>query len=216
VLTEPDDVVIASGPGPPLPLPDAATVIAADGGLDRALALGVEVDVVIGDLDSVSADALAAAGEAGTRIVRHPVAKDATDLELALDEAVLLGARRVLVVASADGRLDHLLASLLLLGSQRYVELEIDALVGDALVHVVHGERTLTGAAGEIVTLLAPAGPATGVTTTGLEYPLAGETLEPGSTRGVSNVFTGAEAGVSVVSGVLLAVRPDGSKGGLC
>jgi thiamine pyrophosphokinase len=216
VLTEPDVVVIASGPGPPLPLPDAATVIAADGGLDRALALGVEVDVVIGDLDSVSADALAAAGEAGTRIVRHPVAKDATDLELALDEAVFLGARRVLVVASADGRLDHLLASLLLLGSQRYVELEIDALVGDALVHVVHGERTLTGAAGEIVTLLAPAGPATGVTTTGLEYPLAGETLEPGSTRGVSNVFTGAEAGVSVVSGVLLAVRPDGSKGGLC
>ncbi len=190
-------------------------MIAADGGLDRALALGVEVDVVIGDLDSVSADALAAAGDAGTRIVRHPVAKDATDLELALDEAVLLGARRILVVASADGRLDHLLASLLLLGSERYAELEVDALVGDALVHVVHGQRTLTGAAGEIVTLLAPAGPATGVTTTGLEYPLAGETLEPGSTRGVSNVFTGAQAGVSVVSGVLFAVRPDGSKGGL-
>lgn len=215
MLTEPDVVVIASGPGPSLPVPAAATVIAADGGLDRALALGVEVDVVIGDLDSVSADALAAAGDAGTRIVRHPVAKDATDLELALDEAVLLGARRILVVASADGRLDHLLASLLLLGSERYAELEVDALVGDALVHVVHGLRTLTGAPGEIVTLLAPAGPAEGVTTTGLEYPLAGETLEPGSTRGVSNVFTGAEAGVSVVTGVLLVVRPDGSKGGL-
>jgi thiamine pyrophosphokinase len=215
VLTEPDVVVIASGPGPSLPVPDAATVIAADGGLDRALALGVEVDVVIGDLDSVSADALAAAGDADTRIVRHPVVKDATDLELALDEGVLLGARRILVVASADGRLDHLLASLLLLGSERYAELEVDALVGDALVHVVHGLRTLTGAAGEIVTLLAPAGPAEGVTTTGLEYPLAGETLEPGSTRGVSNVFTGAQAVVSVVSGVLFAVRPDGSKGGL-
>ena len=214
MLTEPDVVVIASGPGPSLPLPDAATVIAADGGLDRALALGVEVDVVVGDLDSVTADALAAAGNVGARIVRHPVAKDATDLELALDEAVLLGARRVLVVASADGRLDHLLASLLLLGSERYAELELDALVGEALVHVVHGQRTLPGAAGEIVTLLAPAGPATGVTTTGLEYPLAGETLQPGSTRGVSNVFTGAQAGVTVVSGVLFAVRPDWSKGG--
>ena len=214
MLTEPDVVVIASGPGPSLPLPDAATVIAADGGLDRALALGVEVDVVVGDLDSVTADALAAAGDVGARIVRHPVAKDATDLELALDEAVLLGARRVLVVASADGRLDHLLASLLLLGSERYAELELDALVGEALVQVVHGQRTLTGGAGEIVTLLAPAGPATGVTTTGLEYPLAGETLQPGSTRGVSNVFTGAQAGVSVVSGVLFAVRPDWSKGG--
>ena len=95
------------------------------------------MDVVVGDLDSVSPAALDAAGAAGARVVRHPTAKDATDLELALDEAVALGAQRVLVVASAEGRLDHLLASLLLLGSQRYAGVEIDALVGDALVHVV-------------------------------------------------------------------------------
>ena len=100
-------------------VPGAATVIAADGGLDRATALGLEVDVVVGDLDSVSAGALAAAEAAGARVVRHPVAKDATDLELALDEAVRIGARRVLVVASAEGRLDHLLGSLLLLGAER-------------------------------------------------------------------------------------------------
>jgi thiamine pyrophosphokinase len=46
------------------------------------------------------------------------------------------------------------------------------------------------------------------VTTTGLEYPLANETLHEGSTRGVSNLLVGAEATVSVARGVLLAVRP--------
>ena len=79
------------------------------------------------------------------RVVRYPAAKDATDLELALDEALALGARRVLVVASAEGRLDHLLSSLLLLASHRYAALEIDALVGGALVHVVRGERGFAG-----------------------------------------------------------------------
>jgi thiamine pyrophosphokinase len=207
-VKEPDVVVVASGPGPSLAVPAAETVVAADGGLDRALALGLEVDVVIGDLDSVSPVALEAAQAGGVRVVRHPEAKDATDLELALDEAVSLGARRALVVASADGRLDHLLALLLLLGSNRYQDVELDALVGDALAHVVRRARTLTGTPGELVSLLAVGGAAGGVVTDGLEYPLAGETLEAGSSRGVSNVFTGREARITVGNGVVLVVRP--------
>lgn len=207
-MNQPDVVVVASGPGPGLTVPTAGTVVAADGGLDRALALGLDVDIVIGDLDSVSPAALAAAEAAGARVVRHPEAKDATDLELALDEAVALDARRVLVVASADGRLDHLLASTLLLGAERYASIEIDALVGDALVHVVRGEREISGTPDEIVSLVAVGGPAEGVTTSGLAFPLAVETLHPGSTRGVSNVFLGDEARIRIASGVLLAVRP--------
>jgi len=130
--------------------------------------------------------------------------------------ALELGARRTLLVASAQGRLDHLLASLLLLGSERYARLELDALVGDALVHVVRGERTLAGVPGELLTLLPLGGPATGVTTEGLEYPLAGETLGPGTTRGVSNVFTSTGARVTLTDGVLLAVRPEVARDSLC
>jgi thiamine pyrophosphokinase len=207
-MKDPDVVVVASGPGPAIAVPPAETIVAADGGLDRALELGLDVDVVIGDLDSVSDEALEAAEATGARVVGHPEAKDATDLELALDEAVALGARRVLVVTSADGRLDHLLGSLLLLGSERYADLELDALVGGAIVHVVRGARRLSGARGELVSLLALGGPATDVSTDGLEYPLAGETLEPGSSRGISNVFAATEARVVVGGGVLLALRP--------
>jgi thiamine pyrophosphokinase len=206
-----DVVVVASGQGPRLTVPDARTVVAADGGLERARELGLHVDVVVGDLDSVTPETLAVAETAGARVVRHPQAKDATDLELALDEAVALGARRVLLVASSAGRLDHLLGSLLLLGAERYAELELDALVGDALVHVIRTERTLEGAPGALLTLVPLGGEATGVTTQGLEYPLVGETLEPGTTRGVSNVFTGTEARVGLDGGVLLAIRPDGT-----
>ena len=57
-------------------------------------------------------------------------------------------------------------------------------------------------------TPLPVAGTAHGVHTTGLRYPLLGEDLLPGSTRGVSNELLGAEATVSVGDGVLLAVQP--------
>lgn len=208
-------IVVAAGDGPALPgLPGDALVVAADGGLERAAALGLDVSLAVGDFDSASAAALAAAERAGARLVRHPAAKDATDLELALDEAVALGARRLLVVASSDGRLDHLLSAALLLASPAYAALEVDALVGEALVHVVRGERLLLGTPRELVSLLAAHGPAEGVTTAGLAYPLAGETLLPGSSRGVSNVFAEPEARITLTSGVLLTIRPAPTKGG--
>jgi thiamine pyrophosphokinase len=142
------------------------------------------------------------------RIERHPHAKDATDLELALDAAAGMTPRRVLVLASSGGRLDHLLSAALLLAADRYAHIEVDAHIDEARVHVVRGERVLEGAPGELVTLLAANGRAEGVRTEGLAYPLQVETLEPGSSRGVSNVFEAGTARVAVDRGVLLAIRP--------
>jgi thiamine pyrophosphokinase len=188
-------------------LPRSAVVVAADGGLAAARSAGMRVDVVVGDFDSVSGSAVTAAAASGARVVRHPAEKDATDLELALDEAVSLEASRVLVIGPGAGRLDHLLSMLLLLGSEKYAGREVDAVLGPARVHVVRGRRELDGAVGEAVSLLALHGPAEGVVTEGLVYPLRGETLAPGSSRGVSNELAGAAA-VTVGRGVLLAVFP--------
>ena len=47
------------------------------------------------------------------------------------------------MLASAGGRLDHLLSAALLLASERYARAQIDAFVGEARVHVLRGEREL-------------------------------------------------------------------------
>ena len=206
-------VVIVAGGLPPRPdaaemIPSGAPIIAADGGLDHARALGLDVELVVGDLDSVGESAVTDATASGVRVVRHPAAKDATDLELALDEALARRPQRILVLAGDGGRLDHLLGALLLLGSRRYAGVTVDAEIGPARAQVIWSERSLEGAVGETISLLALHGPAEGVRTEGLLYPLAGETLEPGSTRGVSNVFTAEEARVRVERGVLIAVLP--------
>ncbi|HXG75334.1 MAG TPA: thiamine diphosphokinase [Gaiellaceae bacterium] len=213
-----ETVVVVAGGGPPAAgaadaLPEGATVIAADGGLGHARALGLAVRVAVGDFDSARPADVAAAQADGVEVVRHPAEKDATDLELALDAALALAPERVLVLAGGGGRLDHLLAVLLLLGSSRYAAVEVDALLGRARVHVVRDERTLAGEPGELLSLLALHGPAEGVSTHGLAYPLRRETLEPGSTRGVSNVFANPEARISLERGVLLAVRPGPEEG---
>ena len=150
-------VVVAGGhpsPGCAPVLPERAHVIAADSGVDRALALGLRIDRAIGDFDSVSTAGLAAAEAAGAVIERHPAAKDATDLELALDAAIALEPSRILVIGSAGGRLDHLLGSILLLGDARYASATVDAYLDDNRVTVIRGSRTLTGTPGEIVSLL--------------------------------------------------------------
>ena len=208
-----DLVVVVAGGDPPAPglalsVPAGTPVIAADSGLEHAASLGLEVTVAVGDFDSASPEAVASAEAAGVRIERHPSEKDATDLELALDAALELDPARILVVAGGGGRLDHLLALLLLLGSERYANVEIEALVGDARVRVVRGEATLEGQEGELVSLVPLNGPAEGIRTEGLAYPLHGETLDAGSTRGVSNVFVSGEAKVAIHRGVLLAVQP--------
>lgn len=104
--------------------------------------------------------------------------------------------------------LDHVLGELSLFAAGAYRELELDALLGRATVHVVWRERRLDGRIGEIVSLLALHRPATGIVTDGLVYPLRGETLAPGSTRGLSNVFAASHATIALESGVLLVVRP--------
>jgi thiamine pyrophosphokinase len=199
-------VVLSGGPGPVTvaALPPGATVVAADGGAELARQLGVSVDLAVGDFDSVSAETLA--GIASTE--RHPAAKDATDLELALEAALRFSPERLLVVGSAGGRLDHLLGGLLLLAGEAYSAVQVDAQFGTAAVHVVRGERELLGLPGELVSLFALGGRADGVVTDGLVYPLRGEALESGSSRGISNVFARRDARVTVARGVLLAVRP--------
>jgi thiamine pyrophosphokinase len=191
------------------PLPAGAFVIAADSGLDHAAALGLSVDVLVGDLDSATAPAMRAAEAAGVRIERHPVDKEATDLELALDYALGIGARRVTVVSGGGGaRLDHHLAELVLLGSTRYAPLRLDARIGAARAVAVHaGEGvSLTGAPDAVLTLIALGGAASGITTGGLRWPLRGETLEPGSTRGVSNEIVTGPVRIATTGGSLLVV----------
>jgi thiamine pyrophosphokinase len=211
-------VVIGGDPGRPCRVPEtlhpSSVVVAVDSGLDRALAAHLPVHHVIGDLDSADPSALASAAAAGARLHRYEADKDATDLELALGLVATLvaagGPERVLVVGSGGGRLDLLLGDVLALAGRPGSGLRVEARFGEADVHVVRpgAPAAFAGEPGAQVSLLPVHGPARGVTTTGLRWPLTDAALGPGTTRAVSNEVVGATATVSVSEGVLVVVVP--------
>lgn len=83
-----------------------ARVLAADGGMRHAQALGVSAELWLGDFDSTN-DALAKNYQAVERQV-FPVAKAMTDGELALHEAYVRGATEVILAGAFGGeRTDH-------------------------------------------------------------------------------------------------------------
>ena len=78
----------------------------------------------------------------------------------------------MIVVGGAGGRIDHFLANAALLASPEYADLDLTWLPGTAVIHVVRDRIELSGSPGDLVSLLPYGGPARGVTTDGLRWPL--------------------------------------------
>jgi thiamine pyrophosphokinase len=191
-------------------LPDAP-VIAADAGARHAEPLGLRLDALVGDLDSLGADALARFQAAGVAIERSPTHKDETDFELALLHAMRGGAKRIVVLGALGGRLDMALANILLLVHPALASVRVELWNGRQTAWVIRppGDE-MAGRPGDTLSLIPLGDAAVGVTTHRLAYPLNDETLPLGPARGVSNVFETDSAQVDLRAGLLLAVHTPG------
>jgi thiamine pyrophosphokinase len=183
-------------------------VIAADGGSRHAAALGLQIDLVIGDLDSITAAQRESLVAQGTQFETYKSEKDETDLELALLHAVERGAVEIAVVGAIGDRLDMVMANILLLTQAILIPVRVELWLGRQTAWLIHppGEK-ITGEEGDTLSLIPLKGDAIGVTTTGLSYALDGETLAFGPARGVSNVMEEDLCSVDLETGLLLAVH---------
>jgi thiamine pyrophosphokinase len=182
-------------------------VVAADSGARTALAFGLPPHVVIGDFDSLDEATRRDLERLHVTLERYPVAKDATDGQLALQRALELEPATVLLLGYLNGpRLDMTLSSALLLA-----QTDTPVMLADE-----HNECRLLRAPGicawapepnEVISLLPLDVDCAGVTTEGLRYPLASEALVFGDTRGISNEPSAQQVAVSLQRGRLLITR---------
>ena len=181
-------------------------IIAADGGARHCLDRQIRPDIVIGDMDSLSATDIARLETDGAEIITYPTRKDYTDLELALRKAQELDGDEVLLLGALGARWDQTIANLLL--PSAYTSMCIRLLDGPQEISFLRGggELKIIGNPGDTVSLIPLGGDARSVTTQNLEYPLNGESLVFGSSRGVSNVLTAESARVTLQEGMLLCV----------
>jgi thiamine pyrophosphokinase len=183
-------------------------LICADGGTTHCLALHLRPHVVVGDLDSTALNVIQELARQGTIIERHPIEKDQTDLELAVVRALREGADNILLLGALGGRLDQMLANVLLLAQSEW-PVPISLAEGPQIARLMRDGETLTldGQSGDTVSVIPISRAVTGITYSGLVYALEDVTLELGTTRGISNVMAQPRATIQIGSGLLLVIH---------
>lgn len=191
-------------------VPDSL-IIAADGGARVAARCGLLPDIVVGDMDSLSAEELDTLRGRGVTIQRFPANKDETDLELALLAAAARQATWIRIVGAVGDRIDHTLGNIYLLMLRELAGRDVRLVAGRQTFWLIGpGTHPLAGQPGDTLSLLPLMPGVSGVTTEGMQYPLKDEPLIFGPARGVSNVLLAEKASVTLASGLLVVVHTMG------
>lgn len=174
-------------------------IVCADGGANKARKLGITPDVIIGDLDSISASTKNF--YSGVRTIRVET-QDNTDLEKALNYLLKRRCRSAIVIGALGGRPDHSYANFSIL--KKY-HMRLKLLFSDSScdVQILGKHSRFDLPVGSVVSLM-PLGRCGGITTTGLEFPLTNESLELGVREGTSNKVIASPVVISVRKGSLL------------
>lgn len=187
----------------------AELIIAVDGGANHCSSLNIAPEILVGDFDSIDLAVLAEYEQKDTEIHRHPMSKDATDLELALDLALDRGTSTIWLLGGLGGRWDMSLSNIMLGASDKYTQCEMSLLGEDCIMHILRSQKThsIHGKSGQTLSLLPLGGDVEGINISGFEYPLTDQTLQFGVSLGLSNVLTGDLATISFRKGVLLSIQ---------
>jgi len=182
-------------------------IICADGGTHHALALNIQPNLVIGDMDSLEKPQWQNLEKSGVSIELFPRDKNETDLELAINRAIKLVPKEIIIVAALGGRIDQTLANLALLSDIRLSTFDVRLDDGLEEIFICRDQVQVQGRSGDIVSLIPWQGAVSNIQTKNLRWPLQNETLYSDKTRGISNEMTDNTASISIGLGLLLVIH---------
>lgn len=179
-------------------------IVAVDGGGNTLYSWNMAARAVVGDGDSITAEASAFHDEAGAVFFRYPADKDATDFELALNVLTSAPRDEVHLIGMTGGRTDMSLANLLVLGGHTGKGLFTFDLPDGCGGVMGPGSLEIDLPAGTPSAILALAPAASGIVSQGVRWPLNDEAVSLHEARGVSNIVTTPPWRLSLASGALL------------
>lgn len=189
---------------------EGARFIAADGGIVHAARFDAEVELWVGDFDSTDQALAARYGHVRRQV--HPPAKDATDGELALDEAVRRGARRIVMVGGLGGASDHAFSHLpqMLALAARGIEAHVTSGHEEAWP-LLPGRLMLQAAAGSRLSIIGFSA-LEALSLTNVRWPLDRRDVPLGSTLTLSNEALG-DVGIALEEGLgVIILTPIGDE----
>lgn len=201
-------------------IPPHYYAVAADSGMSHFHLLGIVPDLLVGDMDSISASLLKEAKEEHIPIHQYQSKKNQTDSEIAVEKALSKGCGSLLFLGAFGSRLDHMLSNQMMAVSLASQGIPVILTDGVTFFHTITPENSpfefsIQGLREneDVLSLVPMRGETMRITLEGFEYPLDHEMILFGSTRMVSNTVPSAEsrktiqASVSVDSGVVFLIR---------
>lgn len=175
-------------------------IICADGGINHAEKMGLNVDILIGDFDSSSDKTTAA------RTIQYPTRKDFTDGELCVEYAIDNGYDKILLIGMTGTRLDHTINNILLL-----LRCRNSCLINEHnTIYPIKDSLYIDNKKGKTLSIIPLFSDLEGIVTEGLEYPLNDETLYFGQARGNSNVIISDACKITVKKGMGIVIINNG------
>ena len=178
-------------------------LICADGGADSALRMNLIPDAIIGDLDSISANALKEF-KSVSRIIRLKRQND-TDVEKCLKYAIIKKYKEALLVGVTGNRLDHTFCNLGIL-LKFFPKFNLSLIAEDSYLKQYKGNITIKTVPGEVISLYG-FDKKTKITSKGLKYQLNDIALPFGERESTSNLVTGNEIKLKINGGVVFVIR---------
>lgn len=183
----------------------AELILCADGAVEWAQDNGVAFDVLIGDMDSASRQAIRLAEEMGAEVICFPSEKDETDTEAACKHAIGKGADEIHLVGGSGQRLDHTLGNLHVLAglARQGVSCSLEGCTERIVAFTT--EARLQGK-GRTFSLIPFGGDVHVKFIHGAKYPLENQPLPSGCSLGISNEIQDDEAHIMLEQGCVLAI----------
>ena len=182
-------------------------VIAADYGGSYFAKMGIFPHVLMGDFDSLSKTDLNQLAASPVEVITFPTHKDYTDLELALDFALARKPKQVRILGGLGNRLDHTLGNIGLLLKPLSAKVEAHLLDEFHDIFLLKNSVIkIKNKPGWALSLIPLSQKVTGVTTSGLLYPLSNAELNLNSGRGIHNEFSKEIASIQVNEGTLIII----------
>jgi len=184
-----------------------ALTVAADSGLLIAEAAGLKPDWIIGDMDSLD-DETRLLSYPPQRVIRHPVDKDYTDTELALNLLWEKGCGDIWIIGGGGGRIAHVFAIRDLFERERFPCRWITA---NEDIHCIDGKCAANNSLamihepGDKVSVFPLADGPWQAESRGLKWPLENARWERGL-YGLSNIALESESGIRAIRGRFMVI----------
>lgn len=184
-----------------------AYIICADSGVRHARQMNIIPNMILGDFDSVEPNLFQEYKQLGIPIIDYPPEKDKTDSHLALEYALSLNPKEIILLGYTGSRLDHTIANIHTLQIPLTKKTDACILNETNKVFLVDESKEIKNDFGKYVSFIPLAADAKVSAVKGVKYPIYNKLMRQMDSLGVSNELTQESCILQVHEGIIIVIQ---------